>query len=226
LAVLVAAMGCGKVTPADPGGGGGAGGHAAGGSGGTVATGGSGGNTGTTDASVADAGIDLPRDVSLAADTGVDTGRDAGSSCVPGKCPPLAIADLTAIDATNASGFANAGFRCKSLTLCPAGTACLYYSTDMFGSVQSGEMTYTDGIELPDTPKPVELRIDTGAASQCGNPAITLKASDSITIVFDASRRLSVALPDFSGTSLTLYVASDGSTFYDAALTMPARLRG
>ena len=27
------------------------------------------------------------------------------------------------------------------------------------------------------------------------------------------------------GTSLSLYIATDGSTFYDAALTQPARLR-
>ena len=34
-----------------------------------------------------------------------------------------------------------------------------------------------------------------------------------------------VYLPAFMGNSLTLYIASDGSTFRDAALTMPARLR-
>ena len=73
------------------------------------------------------------------------------------------------------------------------------------------------------TPAPTKLRLDTGAASQCGNPSVTFTANDTITIQFDGGKKLVVLLPAFMGTSLTLYIATDGSTYYDAALTQPAR---
>jgi hypothetical protein len=84
------------------------------------------------------------------------------------------------------------------------------------------DSTYTDGAEAQ-TPAPTKLRLDTGAASQCGNPAVTFTASDTITLQFDGGKKLVVLLPAFMGTSLTLYIATDGSTYYDAALTQPAR---
>jgi len=57
--------------------------------------------------------------------------------------------------------------------------------------------------------------------------AFTLTAMDTLTLLFDGSKKLQVYLPAFMGTTqtLTLYIASDGSTYYDAALTMVARLR-
>src|SRR5262249_6051614 len=142
-----------------------------------------------------------------------------------GNCPPLAIADLTGMDASMAPGFDAPGFRCKSMAICGIAGSCVYYANDTLGSLQSAETTYTDGAETA-TPAPVKLRIDGGAASQCNNPAITLKDGDYIAISYDAApTKLAVYLPAFTGTSLTVYVASDGSTFYDAALTQPARLR-
>ncbi|HEY7374075.1 MAG TPA: hypothetical protein VIF57_18080 [Polyangia bacterium] len=185
----------GNVTPA------GSGGAAAGGRGGIVATGGRGGAAGSG---------------------GGNPGTGGGPSCQPGTCPPLAIGDLQAIDDSGAPGFDAAGFRCKSLTVCQNASACFYYSQDILGSLQSAEDTYTDGVE--GAAAAVKLVFAGGAASQCADPAFSLTASDSITLQFDGGKKLAVYLPAFTGTSLTLYLASDGSTFRDAALTMAARL--
>ena len=150
------------------------------------------------------------------------TGGGGVSSCPASGCPPLMISDLLAIDASGAPAFDATGFRCKSLTICPNSSSCLYFSTDMFGSLQSMDSVYTDGAEVAMF-APTKLRLDTGAASQCGNPAVTFTANDTITIQFDGGKKLVVLLPAFMGTSLTLYIATDGSTYYDAALTQPAR---
>ena len=94
----------------------------------------------------------------------------------------------------------------------------------MFGSLQSAEDTFTDGMEAA-TPTVVRMSIDGGAASQCGNPAITFTADEFLTLTAEGGKKVPVYLPAFMGVSLTLYIASDGSTYYDAAFTMPARLR-
>ena len=138
-------------------------------------------------------------------------------------CPALSIGDLEAIDDSKAPGFDAPGFRCKSLTICQNASACIYYSTDMLGSVQSADDVYNDGAEL--TPAPVKLSINIGSASQCNNPPITFAADEFLTLTFDGGKKVPVYLPASMGTTLTLYIASDGSTFLDAALTMPARLR-
>jgi hypothetical protein len=147
-----------------------------------------------------------------------------GVACPRGACPALMISDLEAIDDSTAPGFDAPGFRCKSLTICPNSSGCIYFSADIFGSLQSAEDSYTDGVELT-PPAPVKLSINTGAASQCGNPPITFAPTEYLTLTFDGGKKLAVYLPMFMGVSLTLYIASDGSTFYDAALQMPARLR-
>ena len=155
--------------------------------------------------------------------SGAGAGGTGGvATCVPGTCPPLLIGDLQGIDDSGAPGFAMAGFRCKALAVCATTASCVYFAQDTLGSVQSGETGYTDGPTA--VAAQVKLSITGGAASQCGDPAISLTASDTITLTFDGSKKLAVYLPAFMGTSLTLYIASDGSTFRDAALTMPARL--
>jgi len=195
---------------------GGRGGAAVGGQGGDVTTAGSGGV-----AAGGHGGIVAAGGRGGAAGSG-NPGTGGGPSCQPGTCPPLAIGDLQAIDDSGAPGFDATGFRCKSLTVCQNASACLYYSQDMLGSLQSAEDTYTDGVEVPAAA--VKLVFAAGAASQCADVPLSLTASDSITLQFDGGKKLAVYLPAFTGTSLTLYVASDGSTFRDAALTMAARL--
>ncbi len=130
------------------------------------------------------------------------------------------VADLEHIDTTNLIGF-NVGFRCKSLTVCGAQQSCIYYS-DYLGSIQSSEVAYSDGLTLG-SPAAVKVKLDGGAASQCGNPAVILPAGQSITIKFDGGRSRRVFFPAFTGTSLTLYVREDGATCTDAALTQVAQ---
>jgi hypothetical protein len=97
----------------------------------------------------------------------------------------------------------------------------VYFSADMFGSKQSGEDSFQDGAEAA-APMPVKMNIDGGAASQCNNPAVTFRATEYVTLSFDGGKQLAVYLPAYTGVSLTLYIASDGSTYHDAARTMPA----
>jgi hypothetical protein len=40
-----------------------------------------------------------------------------------------------------------------------------------------------------------------------------------VTLLLDGERKLAVYFPTFSGSDLTLYVAADGSTYYDVRLT-------
>jgi len=156
---------------------------------------------------------------------GGTTGTGGAPTCQRGMCPALLIGDLESIDDSGAPGFDAAGFRCKSLTVCPNSSSCIYYATDMLGSLQSMDDSYNDGAES--TPAPVKLMIAGGAQSACTNMSFTLTAMDTLTLLFDGSKKLQVYLPAFMGTTqtLTLYIASDGSTYYDAALTMVARLR-
>jgi hypothetical protein len=94
---------------------------------------------------------------------------------------------------------------------------------DMLGSLQSADDVYNDGVET--TPAAAKLVFAGGAMSACTGMNFTLTAMDTLTLLFDGGKKLQVYLPAFMGTSLTLYIASDGSTYYDAALTMVARLR-
>ena len=206
----------------------GTGGVAVGGRGGTtgtagttgtggVATGGRGGATGGTGGGATagrggSTGAGGTGGVANGGRGGGNAGTGGGvSSCPASGCPPLMISDLQAIDAGSAPGFDATGFRCKSLTICPNSSACIYYSTDMFGSLQSMDSVYNDGAEVAQ-PAPTKLRLDVGAASQCGTPTVTFTANDTITIEFDGGKKLVVLLPAFMGTSLTLYIATDGLT--------------
>ena len=135
------------------------------------------------------------------------------------------ITDLVAIDDSKAPGFDAAGFRCKSLTICPVAGSCVYFSLNtIFGSLQSTEDTFSDGMTAV-APMAVRLSIDGGAQSQCNNPAITFTADEFLMLTVEGGKKVPVYLPMFMGVSLNLYIASDGSTYYDAALTQPARLR-
>ena len=193
-------------------------GSGAGGAGGRGGNAGSGGGNAGSGGAVSLGG----RGGSAGSAGSVGTGGAAG--CARGMCPALMITDLQAIDDSKAPGFDASGFRCKSMTICPPIGSCFYSSMTVFGSIQSGEDSYNDGA-VTANPQAVKVYIDTGAASQCGNPAITFTADEYLQLTFDGGKKVPVYLPAFTGASLTLYVATDGSTYTDAALTQPARLR-
>jgi hypothetical protein len=130
----------------------------------------------------------------------------------------LLIGDLTGINVSPLPGF-DLGFRCKSLTVCGVNQNCLYYGAQ-FGSVQSSDTStaaYTDGSAMSPG-VPVKIRIDVGAASQCGNPALQIAAGESVILAFDG-KELRVYFPAVADVAVTLYVREDGATFHDVGLT-------
>jgi hypothetical protein len=139
--------------------------------------------------------------------------------CAPANRPraqPLAISDLLGISAMSLPGFNVVGFRCKSLVVCGVNQTC-HYSAGRLGSLQSAEERFYDADVI--APGPVRLRVGPGAASQCGNPPFKILRGDFVELVYDGGRRLRVALPAFGGRELSLYVALDGSTYWDRELT-------
>jgi hypothetical protein len=139
-------------------------------------------------------------------------------------CGPLVATDIIKIDATKLPGFSTAGFRCKSLTVCGVSQSCYYSATvgtGNLGSLQSSEDTYYDGLALADG-QAVMLQIMTGAASQCGDPPISISSGESITIGLASGRAVVVTFPSFDGIQLLLYIREDGATFYDDSLLQRA----
>ena len=150
----------------------------------------------------------------------------ASPSCSSATTPsnhPLRIADLTAIDAMSLDGFNAAMFRCKSLAVCGLTQASLYYS-GFLGSVQSDDEFYSDGDELADG-QAVKIQIAGGAQSSCTGAAMSIDGGESIVLTFNNGQQLIVYFPAFQGTELLLYVADDGSTYYDSEMTLLARSR-
>jgi hypothetical protein len=139
-------------------------------------------------------------------------------------CQPLIATDVINIDATSLPGFSAPGFRCKSLSVCGVSQSCHYSAqvgTGNLGSVQSKEDAYYDGLVLSDG-QAVKIQIMVGAASQCGDPPITLSAGESIKVTLGIGRTIVITFPAFNGVQLTLYVREDGATFYDDSLLQRA----
>jgi hypothetical protein len=141
-------------------------------------------------------------------------------------CQPLVATQVTNIDPANLPGF-NLGssfFRCKSLVVCGVSQSC-HYSAQVgsgnLGSVQSSEDTFYPGVVLSDG-QAVKIQIMTGAASQCGDPPITIAAGDSIAVTLATGRTVVITFPSFTGVQLLLYVREDGATFYDDSLLQRA----
>jgi hypothetical protein len=209
-------------------------GGTAGASSGGTAGASSGGTAGTGSGGTADSGPGGTTGGVGGADGSGGTG--GGPECVPGtlecdaepprrcsdegmwqrmSCGPLRAADVTSLNTIGMPGF-NLGFRCKSLTVCAPGQDCIYYGQHL-GSVQSNEASLADGAVLPQ-PEAVRVVITSGAASQCGNPPLTMTAGERLEIAHDG-KKSHVYFPATTATELTVYVREDGATFHDAALT-------
>jgi hypothetical protein len=131
----------------------------------------------------------------------------------------LVMSDLKELNLQGWLGF-EVGFRCKALVICGVNQTC-HYSVGRLGSRQSSEATYYDGETLSPA-SAVRLGLSTGAASQCGNPPVKMLPGDFIELVYDSNRRLRVALPRFAGYEVSLYLAQDGSTYWDRELSRVA----
>jgi hypothetical protein len=150
----------------------------------------------------------------------VSIGGTGGAASGP---TPLKIQDLQGINTSSLPGFDAAGFRAKALNVCGTSQMTCTYSANL-GYVFSQEPTYYDGTGT--TLVPVKIVIGVGAASQCGDPNIQIASGQYITITYDGGKMLAIPFPAFCGKSLTLYVAANGATFYDPALTQLAHGAG
>jgi hypothetical protein len=150
----------------------------------------------------------------------VSIGGTGGGASGP---TPLKIQDLQGINTTALPGFDAAGFRAKALNVCGTSQMTCTYTANL-GYVFSQEPTYYDGSGT--TLVPVKIVIGVGAASQCGDPNIQIASGQYITITYDGGKMLAIPFPAFCGKSLTLYVAANGATFYDPALTQLAHGAG
>jgi hypothetical protein len=117
-------------------------------------------------------------------------------------------------------GFNDAGFRCKSLSVCGVTQTCTYFA-GFLGSVQSQDEPYSDGDELNES-QAIKIRIAAGAQSMCSGVDFSLVQGETLKLTHDGQHTLLVYFPKFVGTELTLYVAANGSTYTDAALTQLA----
>jgi hypothetical protein len=131
-------------------------------------------------------------------------------------CGPLLLSDISAMDVTKFIGF-NLGPRCKTITVCGIAQNCIYYG-EMLGSLESGEAMFYDGVSLM-SPTAVKISLNVGAASQCGNPVVTIQAGESFSVT-TAQQVKRIFLPAFMGTDFVFYVREDGATFKDQALTI------
>jgi hypothetical protein len=88
------------------------------------------------------------------------------------------------------------------------------------GVYQSGD-GFTVGTS-PTTPQPVFFCISQGANSLCDIQPDVL-AGDYITITYDVGQQKNIYLPRITSKPTLLWIGSDGSTFYDSALTQLAQ---
>ena len=158
---------------------------------------------------------------------GRDDRLDADDDTIPDGCDTWLAQDIEDLDLTNFPSSTNVPdptcvFRAKSYTFCAASDLCVYFVNNV-GGKHSGESPYYDGATLA-TPTHMQFDIGRGPASQCNNPAVDISAGEYITVTFDGGQTLDVYLPAFNGVDLSLYIARDGSTYYDVALTNMAQV--
>lgn len=240
----IGVSGAGGVVSTDASAGGGTGGVSTGGSGGTGGVGRTGGAPGTggtnaTGGAIATGGVNATGGaigtggvpvVCAAGDLACDDHQRCGNNgqWQSYTCGPLVATDVIKIDASNIPGFFNVGaptyIRCKALVVCGVSQSCHYSAqvgTGNLGSVQSREDTYYDGLTLQDG-QAVMVQIMVGAASQCGDPSITIAAGEYVLVGLASGRTVKVTFPAFTGTGLLLFVREDGATFYDDSLLQRA----
>jgi len=159
---------------------------------------------------------------------------------VPPALPtPLAIMDLEDFEcATSAPGL-DVGFRCRAFIISGSSQYGNHYTFESLGYVQSSEyddqtkesIKFYDGEEL-NSPEPIKLHFGRGANSLCTDVPVEIAAGEFIEIAYDGGQHLSVYLPEIiisqeSGSppnELFLWIASDGSTYFDEDLTQVAQL--
>lgn len=132
--------------------------------------------------------------------------------------PPLLVEGEIAIDVSDAPGFAEQEAGCLRLIVCHADQNSCEANTDPFAILQSG-MISTEG-QVPEL-APIRIAFRSGNPS-CAEPVLVLDPYQRVNIAYleadQTPKTLKVYLPCFEGLELDLWVAADGSSYYDAQL--------
>ncbi|KIG19111.1 Alkaline phosphatase [Enhygromyxa salina] len=159
-------------------------------------------------------------------DTGDGDGDGDPEACVLEEPNgPYAVLELDGIEGMEMNGapeFNAIRQNCYSITICPAEQGNCGINTSFLGRHPSGGMFAKGGSGVL---TPIKVVVHPGPAL-CGQPALfTTQQSFELNYVVSAvENSVSVRLPCFEGNDTTLFIAEDGSSFWDSKLTDPAAL--
>lgn len=131
---------------------------------------------------------------------------------------PLMVSDVEDMSITGSPGLEAPGWRCKAYTLCTTSQNCIYFSQRL-GYWSTGERYMDNNAGNANPAEALRFSIAAGPASACGNPTVAVASGETIQITYDGGQTVTVYLPQFSTSDISFYIASDGATYSDQALT-------
>jgi hypothetical protein len=137
---------------------------------------------------------------------------------------PLQVESLSEIETENAPNFDLAPENCHLLMICPATQDFCDPMHPFMAKTYSSGMAFVGG-SYPD-PQALQIRFHPGGG-QCDGASLDLDPSQSIALQIwngQAFELLPIRLPCLEDYDVPLYIANDGSTFWDIELTSPAAL--
>jgi hypothetical protein len=136
---------------------------------------------------------------------------------------PFQTHSLSVIDTNNAPNFDLAPQNCHLMMICTATQDFCDPMHDYMVKIYSNGNTVV-GVPFND-PQSLQIRFHPGGGF-CGQASLDLDPSQSISLQFwnGQFQQLPVRLPCLTDYNVPIYVAQDGSTFWDFDLTMPAAL--
>ncbi|HVI04210.1 MAG TPA: hypothetical protein VM869_36215 [Enhygromyxa sp.] len=158
-----------------------------------------------------------------------DTGDGDGDNplCEPGSFDdalPAVVGGAVMVDASKAPGFVEQDLDCQVLVICNGKQELCSTQTPYIAQLSSGGLM-VPGVALME-PAPIRVHFQPGKPS-CGMPPLILDPTQYLEISWignNLPETIQVRLPCFEGTVLDLWVAQDGSTFYDEQLTDEAAI--
>ena len=158
-----------------------------------------------------------------------DTGDGDGDNtlCEPGSfddATPAVVGGAVMVDASKAPGFVEQDLDCQVLVICNGKQELCSTQTPYIAQLSSGGLM-VPGVALME-PAPIRVHFQPGKPS-CGMPPLILDPTQYLEISWignNLPETIQVRLPCFEGTVLDLWVAQDGSTFYDEQLTDEAAI--
>ena len=138
---------------------------------------------------------------------------------------PFVTASFASLDTNPAPGFESAPQNCHLVMVCSANQdACNPETAYMIKRYSSGETFVGNGFMAP---QPIQIRFHPGGG-ECGDAALELDPRQRLELghwdQLQMIIQLKVRLPCLSEYDVPIYVAADGSSFWDPDLTEPAAL--